>query len=154
MDAVMTYCEAFKDTDGKFYLKLVYEYDSLDGTHEVVFPKVSLPLYHYVMPIVNTTNENEGGNKYCINNKNEMELFQKHVIGVDGENGGWNKYYINCKNEMEFFQKHVIGVDGENYYVNRIVKPAVRKMTIDEIEKQLGYKIEIVSKNEVVKKKG
>ena len=126
MDTVMTYCEAFKDINGKFYLKLVYEYDSLDGTHEVVFPKVSLPLYHYVMPIVNTTNENEGG----------------------------NKYYINCKDKMELFQKHVIGVDGENYYVNRIVKPAVRKMTIDEIEKQLGYKIEIVSENEVWKKKG
>ena len=32
--------------------------------------------------------------------------------------------------------------------MDRLVTPAVKKMTIDEIEKALGYKIEIVDKKE------
>lgn len=121
MDVIMKSCEIFKDIDGKFYLKLVYEYAAPDGTHEVVFPKVSLPLSSDIVPVVNTDNE-----RLC-------------YINLEG------RVYINCKDKMLLFKQPIDGVDGEYYYIDRIVKPAIHKMTIEEIEKQLGYKVEIVS---------
>lgn len=35
--------------------------------------------------------------------------------------------------------------DGIVYYLDKIIKYKPKKMTIEEIEKKLGYKIEIVS---------
>lgn len=128
INTVMTCCEAFKDTDGKFYLKLTYEYEDPKGTHEVIFPKVSLPLCHNIIPAVNM--------------ENPRLFYNDHICDLNGRS------YINCKDEMKLFKKHVVGVDGEHYYIDRIIKPAVRKMTVEEIEKQLGYKVEIVSNEE------
>ena len=55
----------------------------------------------------------------------------------------WNDDIIGCRkdNVCADFESY----DGLVYYTDKIIKYKPKKMTIEEIEQKLGYKIEIVS---------
>lgn len=109
--------------DGKYYLKLVYEYEGNDGTHQVIFPKVWFPFRQDCIPNMH--------NGIC-----DTSLYL--VPYVDSE--------------LLLTEVTATNYDGETIttsstsVVDCLIKKKVHKMTIEEIEKELGYKVEIVSK--------
>ena len=102
------------------YMKLVYEYEDNKGSHELVFPKVEFPFDTCNVPTVY-----DGSHLYIINYSNEAQLF-KGVARID-------------------IGDIVHTYDGV-YYVDKIVKPKVHEMTLEEIEEKLGYPVKIVVK--------
>ena len=105
--------------DGNRYLKLVYEYEDGYGIHELTIPQVEFPF----------------GNRLdlmyiCENNP----ALQRLSIRLCTEGDVANVYLHNSKS-----------YDGLVYYTDKIVKRKPKKMTIEEIEQKLGYKVEIVS---------
>ncbi len=112
------YCE-----DDKYYLKLVYEYESDDGTHQLIFPKVSFSFRQDRIPNIYTG---------CYDASLYLET------------------YIDSK--LLLTEVTATNYDGETIttssasVVDCLIKKKAHKMTIEEIEKELGYKVEIVSK--------
>ena len=105
--------------DGSRYLKLVYEYEDGYGIHELTIPQVEFPF----------------GNRLdltyiCENNP----ALQRLSIRLCTEGNVANVYLHDTKSH-----------DGLVYYTDKIIKRKPKKMTIDEIERELGYKVEIVS---------
>ena len=105
--------------DGSRYLKLVYEYEDSHGVHELTIPQVEFPF----------------GN--CLNliyiHENNPAL-QRLSIHLCTEGDVTNVYLHDTKS-----------YDGLVYYTDKIIKRKPKKMTIEEIERELGYKVEIVS---------
>ena len=118
--------EAYKENE-KWYLRLIYEHHNDNGEiFEMEFPKVALPFVQNMVPdIINAYNDT---------------------------NCPWDKaYYIRA------FLSYVQGADcipvlpGKSTIVDNakecfIIKSICRRMTVEDIEKELGYKIEIVDK--------
>ena len=105
--------------DGSRYLKLVYEYEDSYGIHELTIPQVEFPF----------------GNRLdltyiCENNP----ALQRLSIRLCTEGDVTNVYLHNSKS-----------YDGLVYYTDKIIKRKPKKMTLEEIERELGYKVEIVS---------
>ena len=111
------------------YLRLVYEYKDDNGNlHEVIIPKVSL------------------------------SFFESHIPTIEESNSGWFGTMSGSITvgslRLETVNVPVANYEGKEstventYYVDVIKKRAVKKMTLEEIEKKLGCKIEIVSKEE------
>lgn len=119
--AMLTTAHAYREDD-KYYLKLVYEYEDYDGTHQLIFPKVSFPFRQDLIPNMHT--------------------------GYDAS------LYLEAYNDSKLLLTEVTATnyDGETIttssisVVDCLIKKKVHKMTIEEIEKELGYKVEIVSK--------
>ena len=118
--------EAYKEND-RWFLRLIYEYQNDNGEiFEMEFPKMVLPFVQDMVPeIINAYNDTN-----CL----------------------WDKaYYIRA------FLSYVHGVDcipvlpGKSTIVDNaegcfIRKSICKRMTVEDIEKELGYKIEIVDK--------
>ena len=105
--------------DGSRYLRLVYEYEDSYGIHELTIPQVEFPF----------------GNRLnlmyiCENNP----ALQRLSIRLCTEGDVTNVYLHNSKS-----------YDGLVYYTDKIIKRKPKKMTLEEIERELGYKVEIVS---------
>ena len=105
--------------DGIRYLKLVYQYEDKDGIHELTIPQVEFPF------------GNRPGLTYICENNPELQRLSIRLCTV-GDFA--NVYLHDTKSD-----------DGTVYYLDKIIKYKPKKMTIEEIEKKLGYKIEIVS---------
>ena len=105
--------------DGSRYLKLVYEYEDSYGIHELTVPQVEFPF----------------GNRLSLTHicKNNPEL-QRLSIRLCTVGDFANVYLHDTKSH-----------DGLVYYTDKIIEHQPKKMTIEEIEQKLGYKIEIVS---------
>ena len=106
--------------DGIRYLKLVYQYEDTDGIHELTIPQVEFPF----------------GNRLNLKHIYETNPALRRVsirLCTDGDIA--NVYLHDTKSD-----------DGMVYYLDKIIKYKPKKMTIEEIEKKLGYKIEIVSR--------
>ena len=105
--------------DGSRYLKLVYEYEDGYGIHELTIPQVEFPF----------------GNRldltYICENNPALQRLSIHLC-TEGDVA--NVYLHNSKS-----------YDGLVYYTDKIIKRKPKKMTIEEIERELGYKVEIVS---------
>lgn len=113
----------FKAPDGDWWLRLGYEYEDEKGVHSYIIPKARLPL--------------------C---KTELPNIHYPSSPVSHESP-----FIFCGDaiylEKGFFEptaKHPAGILA--YTFDRITIPAVREMTLDEIEKVLGYKVKIIEK--------
>ena len=117
--------EAYKEND-RWFLRLIYEYRSDNGEiFEMEIPKMVLPFVQNVVP---------------------------EIIASNDSNCPWGKaYYVRA------FLSYVQGVDcilmheGKSTIVDNaeggfIRKSICRRMTVEDIEKELGYKIEIVDK--------
>lgn len=105
--------------DGSRYLKLVYEYEDSYGIHELTIPQVEFPFGNRLNLI------------YIHENNPEL---QRLSIRLCTEGDVANVYLHNLKS-----------YDGLVYYTDKIIKRKPKKMTIEEIERELGYKVEIVS---------
>lgn len=115
-NAKLTSCFSYMDNDGKYYLHLTYEYDDEEGTHEVIFPKAELPITYNTIPVVSWFNGSD--------EETSIELIS---------------------NRMRLSSQETDFSDGKPvYYVVRIKNPKIHEMTIEDIEKKLGYKIKIV----------
>ena len=113
----------FKE-DSTWYLKLVYKYEDEKGEHIIEFPKTTLPFTQGHLPSITFTS-NPFYFGACI--------------------------YINCNDSVPLYEavsalasKH--GIEDPACYFDIITKPAYREMTLDEIEKELGYKVKIINK--------
>ena len=105
--------------DGSRYLKLVYEYEDSYGIHELIIPQVEFPFGNRL-------------NLIYIHENNPA--LQRLSIRLCTEGDVANVYLHNSKS-----------YDGLVYYTDKIIKRKPKKMTIEEIERELGYKVEIVS---------
>ena len=105
--------------DGSRYLKLVYEYEDSHGVHELTIPQVEFPF----------------GNRLNLIYIHENNLaLQRLSIRLCTDGDVANVYLHDTKS-----------YDGLVYYTDKIIKHKPKKMTIEEIERELGYKVEIVS---------
>ena len=105
--------------DGSRYLKLVYEYEDSYGIHELTIPQVEFPF------------DNRLGLTCICGNNPALRRVSIHLC-TEGDVA--NVYLHNSKS-----------YDGLVYYTDKIIKRKPKKMTIEEIERELGYKVEIVS---------
>lgn len=106
----------------RWYFKLTYEYTDKKGKHVVIYPKVSLPFSQGRAPYPNSP-----------------------WTGVD---------YFECDDRMNVYKGTSAlaaskGCTDEAYLFDIITEPAEPKeMTLEEIEKKLGYKVKVVSKED------
>ena len=105
--------------DGSRYLKLVYEYEDSYGIHELTIPQVEFPFGNRL-------------NLFYIHGNNPAQ--QRLSIRLCTEGNVANVYLHDTKS-----------YDGLVYYVDKIIKHKPKKMTVEEIEQKLGYKVEIIS---------
>lgn len=116
--------------DERWYLKLIYKYEDGKGNkHTVVFPKVTIPFSQGVIPFINTPAP-------CYYPTSPLEC---------------DRPYIDCCDSMVLHKSvcdlaSVRGVTTPAYYFDIITEYASREMTLDEIEKELGYKVKIINK--------
>lgn len=105
--------------DGSRYLQLIYQYEDEVGIHELIIPQVEFPF----------------GNRLNLKHIYETNPALRRVsIRLCTEGDVANVYLHDTKSD-----------DGMVYYLDKIIKYKPKKMTIEEIEQKLGYKIEIVS---------
>lgn len=109
--------------DGSRYLQLVYQYEDEVGIHELTIPQVEFPF------------GNRLNLKYIYETNPALRRVSIRLIRLCTE-GDVAKVYLHDTKSS----------DGMVYYLDRIVKCKPKKMTIEEIEQKLGYKIEIVSR--------
>lgn len=104
--------------DGKIYLKLSYTYEGDDGMREIVFPKIDLGFYTEQIPSI----------------ENHLPLYAL----ID-----------NCYGDsFTLRDAEIPGSRTPVCYFDKLIQPEVKEMTIEEVEKKLGYPIKIVNKKE------
>ena len=117
----------FKEKD-RWYLKLIYKYKDKTGKHTVVIPKAAVPFVQGCVPYVNRS----------IPYFPDSQFASEHP-------------YITCNNSMPLYES-VCSLASERgakepaCYFDIITEYATREMTLDEIEKELGYKVKIINK--------
>lgn len=126
-DAVLHSITPFKE-DERWYLKLVYAYKDKKGKHMVVIPKASVPFVQGSVPYINS----------------QIPYFPNSQYALEHP-------YISCSDAMTLYDgvSHIAserGVKTPACYFDIITEYASREMTLDEIEKELGYKVKIINK--------
>lgn len=123
-NAELTSITPFKEYD-RWYLKLIYKYENENGKHTVVIPKASIPFNQQCLPIIRSSpSYNE-----CLAECPYIECSDSMVL---------------LKSTCDLASER--GVEEPAYYFNIITEYATKEMTLDEIEKELGYKVKIVNK--------
>ena len=109
--------------DPRVYLSVTYDYKNSTGTHRVIIPKIYIPLE-------NGFNINSSAIYYGIDGYSQtIALEDRYLLASRSE----------CTDSKGVKHKNVCVID-------EIIEPAKpKKMTVADIEKQLGYKIVIVS---------
>lgn len=111
------------EEDGSLYLSLTYEFKNIEGNNEgkynLYIPKIALDIKTNDMPIINNYSY------YSINKEGYIYEFQ----------AGKHNYILEQKDYKEEFYTYKI-------------ETKEKKMTVEEIEKELGYKVQIVGKKE------
>ena len=117
----------FKEND-RWYLKLIYKYEDKKGKHTVVIPKAAVPFVQGCVPYVHS----------------QIPYFPNSQFALDHP-------YIDCGDSMPLYEATCVlaserGAETPACYFDIITEYATREMTLDEIEKELGYKIKIINK--------
>lgn len=126
-NAELTSIISFKEND-RWYLKLIYEYEDKKGKHMVVIPKAAVPFAQGCVPNVNS----------------RIPYFPNSQFALEHP-------YITCNDSMPLYES-VCGLASERgaktpaCYFDIITEYTSREMTLDEIEKELGYKVKIINK--------
>lgn len=123
-NARLKYCGAYTEKDsGCVFLKLIYDYEDTKGLHRVVFPKVSTTFTTSYIPIIS----------------NEATFTSEPIM-----------FFKQTGNEFPILKATVkeFDIDDNVYFVDKLIKPTTKEMTIEDIEKELGYKVKIVNKKE------
>lgn len=127
-DCILKDCKTYLEEDG-WYASLLYEYKDTDNIkHRVKFPKVELPFNQVTMPSIVTDPIDK--------------LFYAADIPTVMITRKESKIYP-ASGEMIDFEK------GTVKFINAMwcdVVEAPAEMTIEDIEKALGHKVKIVSK--------
>ena len=117
--------EAYKENN-RWFLRLIYEYQNDNGEiFEMEIPKMVLPFDQNIVPEIITINDSDypWGKAYYI------RAVLPYVHGVD------------CIPMLE--GKSTIADNAEGCFIRKSI---CKRMTVEDIEKELGYKIEIVDK--------
>lgn len=112
------------EAENMWCLALQYEYSDNDGLHQVNFPKVELPIPQNNIPIMKST---------CASDLPEYYI---------------KTYGATPLHEGEVKDPRTGDIYNHVYMADILVEPKTRKMTLAEIEKKLGYRIEIVDEKE------
>ena len=120
-DANLVEITPFKASDGDWCLRLGYEYEDEKGVHSYIIPKARLPLCETELPDIH---------------------YPSSPISHEPP-------FIFCGDvmylERGFYDSTTEHADGVlAYEFDSVIMPATREMTLDEIEKELGYKVKIV----------
>lgn len=110
------------------YIKLVYEYIDNEGTHKVTIPRLDFP--HELTRIPNI-----------------------HTEEIYGSNFHYSIRSISLDSDLVLRTQTVNTKEGpvtDVCYLDELIIPKVHEMTLDEIEKKLGYSIKIISNKEKV----
>ena len=116
----------FKE-NGFWYLKLVYKYEDEKGNkHTAIIPKAAIPFQQRGLPYISRLQP------YSQRSLSELP-------------------YINCIDSMPLHDSICDlaierGFKEPSYCFDIITEYASREMTLDEIEKELGYKVKIINK--------
>lgn len=115
----------FTDNLGSWYMRLKYTYeDEEGGVHERYYPKVEFPFFYGKLPPEEFSSDHFGHDELTIGLiSDEVAVFRTKF---------WNPVSEKMMNDVRV--------------VDDLIKPAVHEMTIEEIEKELGYKIKIIDK--------
>ena len=113
----------FKE-DKTWYLSLAYKYEDEKGKHIVEIPKTTLPFSQGLLPSI----------------VSEPFYFDTCT-------------YIDCNDSMPLYKAVSAlaskrGIKDPACVFDTITEPISREMTLDEIEKKLGYKVKIISNEE------
>ena len=117
---------AYQDENGTWYMGLRYRYEDESGIHERYYPKVEFPFFCGKLPPEEFSSDRFGRDELTIS------LFTNEVAVFIG----------NFLNPVTGRMMHDVCI------IDNLVKPAApaHEMTIEEIEKELGYKIKIINK--------
>ena len=117
---------AYQDENGTWYMGLRYRYEDESGIHERYYPKVEFPFFCGKLPPEEFCSDRFGRDELTIS------LFTNEVAVFRG----------NFLNPVTGRMTHDVCI------IDNLVKPAApaHEMTIEEIEKELGYKIKIINK--------
>lgn len=107
------------------YLKLVYTYEDELGKHRLTFPAVNTTIPKNYLPSV-----------ICDITSDISSLRPIDAKYIDTDDA---RFPIS---DVEF----TFGTLKCCSYLDTIVEPAPKEMTLDEIEKKLGYKVKIINK--------
>ena len=119
----------FKEKHGgreEWYFELKYCYVDSKGKHLLHIPKVRSPFVKSSIPPINEYDPDYG-----------VALATP---------------YINCNDTCELllappvYEARMQGVTNIGYCFDVVTEPVTRKMTLKEIEDELGYKVEIIDK--------
>lgn len=114
-------------SEGIPYMKLIYEYIDHKGTHKVTIPRLDFPVELKRIPNIKTTDYGYEPYSFirCIRLDSDMVL---NACTVDTKEGPITNI---C-------------------YLDELIIPKTHDMTLEEIEKKLGYPVRIVSNKEKV----
>lgn len=123
-DAELSDIIPFKE-DGLWYFKLIYKYEDKKGKHTVVIPKAAIPFDQESLPSINYLNP-----------------YYKCLLELP---------YMNCNVSIPLYDSICDlaierGIKEPSCYFDIITEYASQEMTLDEIEKELGYKVKIINK--------
>ena len=112
--------------DDRWYLRLIYEYQNDNGeVFEMEIPMADLPFTQNMVPEIITDNYSD----YPWDKNYYIRTFLTYVDGI---------YCIPIHTG-----KSTIADKAEGCFIRKSI---CRRMTVEDIEKELGYKIEIVDK--------
>ena len=119
----------YQTSTGDWHLELTYAYEDKKGEHHVIFPDVMCPFPTQAVPFPDTT---------------------PHAVGIYLRSCGFSipgleQIPLN-RGSCQLAQE--CGNTEPAYVFDIITNYFTRAMTIEEIEKELGYKVKIVSKEE------
>lgn len=108
------------EEDGFLYIKLVYTYEAVDGIHKLIIPKISTMISNDDIPAITQ--------KYSFSGDELIEATFLH-----------KPYFLKQCDIPEF--------DGIShvYWADKLIEPKPKTMTIEDIEKALGYPVKIVT---------
>ena len=115
---------AYQVENGIWYMELQYEYEDESGVHRRYYPKVEFPFFCGKLPPEEFSSDRYGRDEMTIS------LFTNEVAVFRG----------NFSNPMTG------QIISDVCVIDNLIKPAFHEMTIEEIEKELGYKVKIVNK--------
>ena len=112
--------------NGTWYMELQYEYEDKSGVHRRYYPKVEFPFFCGALPPEEFSSDRFGRDELTIG------LFTNEVAVFRG----------NFSNPMTG------QIMSDVCVIDNLIKPAApaHEMTVEEIEKELGYKIKIINK--------
>ena len=120
----------YQTSTGDWHLELTYAYEDKKGEHRVIFPDVQCPFQTQAIPFPDTT---------------------PYAVGIYLRSCGFSipgleQIPLN-KGSCRLAQER--GNTEPAYAFDIITNYLTRDMTIEEIEQELGYKVNIVSKEEM-----